>query len=77
MRDPNVVVGYDICSLSRKTTLKIQRNGSMEVTFAFLDLSSFGLLISIDQPLEVVLFELSNIRVILFLSNLDALIPPV
>ena len=38
---------------------------------------SLGLLVSIYQPLEVVFLELAYIRMVLLLSNLDALIPSV
>ena len=47
----------------------------MEITFPFFDLSCLSFLVSINEPLEVVLFKLSDIRMIFLLSNLDALIP--
>ena len=49
----------------------------MVVTFSLLDLGCLSLLIGLKQPLEVVLFELSNIRMRLLLSDLDTLVPSV
>jgi hypothetical protein len=49
----------------------------VEVAFSFLDFGSLGLLVGIYQPLEVVFLELTYIRMVLLLSNLDALIPSV
>ena len=77
MRDTNVVVCDDVCSLSGKATLKIKRDSCVEITFTFFNLSSLGFLICVDKPLEIVFFKLTNIRVVLFFSNLNALIPPV
>ena len=77
MRDSNIVVCDNVGCLGRKTTLKIKRDGSVEVSFTFLDLSCLGLLIGINQPLEVVLLELTNIWMILLLSDLDTLVPSV
>lgn len=49
----------------------------MIVCFALLNFSSFCLLIGLKKPLVIVLFELSDIRMILLFCYLDALIPSV
>jgi hypothetical protein len=49
----------------------------VEIAFSFLDFGSLGLLVGIYQPLEVVFLKLAYIRMVLLLSNLDALIPSV
>ena len=49
----------------------------MEVALSLLDLGGFGLLVGVNEPLEVVLLELSHVGVVLLLSDLDALVPPV
>jgi len=72
-----VIVSDDVGSLGWKTSLKIESDGSVVVTFSLFDFSSLGFLVGLNQPLEVVLLEFSHIWVVLFLSNLDALIPPV
>ncbi len=77
MRNANIVVGNYIGSLSRETTFEIKSDGCMEVTLTLFNLCRLCFLVSIDEPLEVVFLELSHIRVVLFFSNLDALIPPV
>jgi len=77
VRNTNVVVCDDVCSLSGKATLKIKRDSCVEITFTFFNLSSLGFLICVDKPLEIVFFKLTNIRVVLFFSNFDALIPSV
>jgi hypothetical protein len=49
----------------------------MKVTFSLLDLGSLSLLVGVNEPLEVVFLELPHVGVVLLLSNLDALVPPV
>jgi hypothetical protein len=49
----------------------------VEVTLSLLDLGSLSLLVGVNEPLEVVFLELPHIGVVLLLSNLDALVPPV
>lgn len=77
MRNAHVVASDDICSFCWKSALEVERDGGMEVAFPLLDLGSFGLLISINEPLEIILFELTHIWMILLLSNFDAFIPSV
>jgi len=71
----NIESADNICSLGWKTTLQIETDGSLVVTFSLLDLCSLCLLVCLKKPLEVVFLELSDIWMIFLLSNLDALIP--
>ena len=77
MRYSNVIVCDNVGSLGWETSLEVESDGSVIVTFSFFNLSSLSFLICLNQPLEVVLLEFSHIWVVLFLSNLDALIPSV
>lgn len=77
MWDRHVVVGHDVGSLGWKTTLQIKGDSGVEVAFSFFNLSSLSLLVGINEPLEVVLFELADIRVIFLFSDLNTLIPSV
>lgn len=77
VRDAHIVVGDDVGSLGRETTLKVEGDGSVEVGLTFLDFGSLSLLVGVNQPLEIVFLELTDIRVILLLSDLDGLIPSV
>ena len=72
-----VIVSDDVGSLGWETSLKIESDSSVVVTFSFFDFSSLGFLVGLNQPLEVVLLEFSHIWVVLFLCNLNAFIPPV
>jgi hypothetical protein len=75
MRDSNVVVCYNVCCFGRKTALKIKSNSSVEISLPLFHFSSLGLLVSVNEPLEVVFFEFTNIWMTLFLSDFNGLIP--
>ena len=72
-----VIVSDNVGSLGWETSLKIESDGSVVVSFSLFDFSSLGFLVGLNQPLEVVLLEFSHIWVVLFLCNLNAFIPPV
>jgi len=73
----HVEVADNIGSLCREATLQIETDCGVVIAFSFLDFSGLCLLVGLKKPLEVVLLELSDVRVILLLSNLDTLIPSV
>lgn len=73
----HVEVADDIGSLCRKATLQVKADRGVVIAFSFLDFSGLCLLVGLKKPLEVVLLELSDVRVILLLGNLDTLIPSV
>jgi len=77
LRNTNIVICHNVCSLSRKTTFKIKSDGSVEISFSLFNLSSLSFLVSFNQPLEIIFFELSNIRMVFLFSNLNGFIPSV
>ena len=77
MRNANIVIGNNVSCLGWETTLKIESNSCVEITLSLFDLSCLGLLVCVNEPLEVILLKLSNVRMIFLLGNLDTLIPSV
>jgi hypothetical protein len=52
-------------------------NGGDIITFAFFDFSSFGLLVCLEKPLEVVVFEFADVLMLELFSDLNRFIPTV
>ena len=77
MRDANIVSGDAVRCFGWKATLEIKLNCCCIIAFSFFHFSCFGLLVSFEQPLEVVIFEFTNILVFEFLSNFNWLVPSV
>ena len=77
LRNSNVVGSDNVSCLGWKTSLKIETNRCVVVSFSLLDFSSLGLLICLEQPLEVVLLEFSDIRMVFLFGYLDRLVPSV
>jgi len=73
--DSNVEAAYNISCFCWKSTFEIETYGSVVVTFSFFDLSSLGLLVCLEKPLEIVFFEFSDIWVVLLLGDFDTLVP--
>jgi hypothetical protein len=72
------IIGRDaVCSLCGETTLQIQLNCGRIVAFSLFHFSSFSLLVCFEQPLEVVVFKLTDVLMFEFLCNLNRLVPPV
>ena len=77
MRNSNVVGSDNVSCLGWETTLKIETNGCVVISFSLLDFSGLGLLICLEQPLEVVLLEFSDIWMVFLFGDLDRLVPSV
>jgi hypothetical protein len=60
-----------ISSFGRKTTFQVKLNRSDIVLFTFFHLSCFSFLISLEEPLEVIVLELANVLVFEFLRDFD------
>jgi len=77
VRDRNVVCRHTISCLGWETSLKVQLDSGNIVTFALLDLSCLSFLVSFQEPLEVVILELSDVLMLELLGDLDRLVPSV
>lgn len=77
MRNSDVESTDNVGSLSGESTSEVEIDGSVVVALSLLDLGSLGLLIGLKKPLEIVLLELLDVRVVLLLGDLDTLIPSV
>ena len=77
LRNSDVESTDNVCSLSGESTSEVEIDGSVVVALSLLDLGSLGLLIGLKKPLEIVLLELLDVRVVLLLGDLDTLIPSV
>jgi hypothetical protein len=75
MRNSNIVVCHNVCCFGRKTAFKIKSNSGVEISLAFFHFCSFGFLVGVNEPLEVVFLEFTDIRMALFLSDFNGLIP--
>lgn len=76
MRDGDVVSGDAVGSFGRKATFQVKLDSCGVVTFSLFHFSSFSFLVCLQQPLEVIVFELTHILMLELLSNLDGLVPP-
>ena len=77
MRNANIISGNAVCCFGWKAALEIKLNCSRIIAFPFFHFSCFSLLVGFKQPLEVVIFEFTNILMFEFFSNFYRLIPPV